>query len=180
MQTQTHPMEAFFHQAVRNSYAGKLGIHDPDITSYVAHLLCEFAESDKLYKIRYSSGRVVTNLDHMIEDADPVTGPAPSFDAERTRRKHIGDYSLFIAGMFPEAAESNRRLRRNHPSRKELIHAGKESYYIVSQFNLCEYESEAMLFAKLSDIFEQCTQGLTLLRDDLARRNQMLLPPPVN
>jgi len=30
-----------------------------------------------------------------------------------------------------------------------LIRAGKESYFIVSQFNLFEYEQEAPLFARL-------------------------------
>jgi hypothetical protein len=175
MQTQTHPLEAFFHQAVRNSYEGQLGLNDPDITGYVAQLLCAFAESDKLYRMHDSMGRAITMLDRMIDDADPVLGTAPSFDAERARRKHIGDYSLFVAGMFPEAAESRTRLRRNQPSRKELIHAGKESYYIVSQFNLFEYEQEAPLFARLSDSFERCIQGLTLVRDEFFRRKPFML-----
>jgi hypothetical protein len=42
MQTQMHPLEPFFQQMVRNSYDGKLGIHDTAITRYVARLLCEF------------------------------------------------------------------------------------------------------------------------------------------
>jgi hypothetical protein len=180
MQTQTHPLEAFFHQAVRNSYEGQLGINDPEISSYVAQLLCEFAESDKLFRMRDSMGRAVTLLDRMIDDADPVLGAAPSFDAERARRKHIGDYSLFVAGMFPEAAESSRRLRRNQPSRKELVHTGKESYYIVSQFNLFEYEQEAPLFARLADSFERCILGLTLVRDEFFRRKPLMLGSGMN
>ena len=52
MQTQAHPLEPFFHQAVRNSYEGKLGLNDPDVTGYVAHLLCEFSEANNLYKVR--------------------------------------------------------------------------------------------------------------------------------
>jgi hypothetical protein len=51
-QSQSHPLESFFHQAVRNSYEGKLGLNDPDVTSYVAHLLCEFSRAEKLYKMR--------------------------------------------------------------------------------------------------------------------------------
>src|ERR1039458_9517075 len=48
MQAQSHPLEAFFQQAVRNSYEGKLGLNDPDVTAYVARLLCEFSQSEKL------------------------------------------------------------------------------------------------------------------------------------
>jgi hypothetical protein len=178
MEPQTHPLESFFHQAVRNSYEGKLGLRDPDVTGYVAHLLCEFSQSDKLYKVRDAMGRPVAELEEMMTAADPVNGTASSFDAERAVRKHIGDYALFVAGMYPEAVDSWRRRRHHHPSLSELIHAGKESYFIVSQFNLFEYEQEAPLFGRLSDWFERCILGLTMVRDDLGKRKQLMLPPP--
>jgi hypothetical protein len=177
---QAHPLEPFFHQAVRNSYEGKLGLHDPDVTGYVAHLLCEFSDADKLYKVRDEAGRPIQQLSEMMQAADPVLGTAPSFDAERAVRKHIGDYALFVAGMYPEAMASSRRRRRGQPSLGELIHAGKQSYYIVSQFNLFEYEQEAPLFARLSDGFERCLLGLTMVRDELGPPKPLMLPPPVN
>ena len=180
MQAQSHPLEPFFQQAVRNSYEGKLGLNDPDVTAYVAHLLCEFSEADKLYKVRDEVGRPIEELTDMMQAADPIHGTAPSFDAERALRKHIGDYALFVAGMYPEAMGSNRRLRRHQPTLGELILAGKESYYIVSQFNLFEYEQEAPLFARLSDRFERCILGLTLVREELGPRKALMLPPSVN
>jgi hypothetical protein len=179
-QNPSHPLEPFFQQMVRNSYEGKLGLHDPDVAAYVARLLCEFSESDKLYKVRDEVGRPIEELTEMMIAADPVNGTASSFDAERAIRKHIGDYALFVAGMYPEATASQRRQRRHHPSLGELIQAGKESYFIVSQFNLFEYEQEAPLFARLSDSFERCILGLTLVRDELGPRKPLMLPPSVN
>ena len=176
----SHPLEHFFQQAVRNSYEGKLGLNDPGVTAYVARLLCEFSESDRLYKVRDEVGRPLEELTAMIDASDPVNGSAPSFDAERAVRKHIGDYALFVAGMYPEAMASGRRMRRHQPSLGELIRAGKESYYIVSQFNLFEYEQEAPLFARLSDRFERCILGLTLVREELGPRKPLMLPPTVN
>jgi hypothetical protein len=176
----SHPLEPFFQQAVRNSYEGKLGLNDPDVTAYVARLLCEFSESDKLYQVRDEAGRPIEELTEMMLAADPVHGTASSFDAERALRKHIGDYALFVAGMYPEAMASDRRNRRHHPSLGELIQAGKESYFIVSQFNLFEYEQEAPLFARLSDRFERCILGLTLVREELGPRKPLMLPPTVN
>jgi len=176
----SHPLEPFFQQAVRNSYEGKLGLNDPDVTAYVARLLCEFSESENLYRVRNELGRPIEELTEMITASDPVNGPAPSFDAERALRKHIGDYALFTAGMYPEAMASGRRQRRHQPSLGELIQAGKESYYIVSQFNLFEYEQEAPLFARLSDRFERCILGLTLVREELGPRKPLMLPPTVN
>ena len=184
MQAQPHPLEPFFQQVVRNSYEGKLGLHDPDLTAYVARILCEFSQSDKLYSIRDEAGRPIQELDEMERAADPVLGTASSFDAERALRKYIGDYSLFVAGMYPEAAGSSRRHRRCNPSRypsiEELIRTGKQSYFIVSQFNLFEYEQEAPLFARLSNSFERLLLGLTLVREDLGPRKPLQLPPRVN
>jgi hypothetical protein len=178
MQAQAHPLEPFFHQAVRNSYEDKLGLHDPDVTGYVTRLLCEFTEADNLYKLRDQAGRPIERLPEMMLAADPVHGEAPSFDAERALRKHIGDYALFVAGMYPEAMAS--RGRRHCPSLGELINAGKESYFIVSQFNLCEYEQEAPLFARLSDGFERYLLGLTLVREEISPRKPPMLLPRVN
>jgi hypothetical protein len=180
MQAQAHPLEPFFHQMVRNSYEGKLGLHDPDVTVYVARLLCEFSETEKLYKVRDAMGRPIDELEAMMFAADPVHGDAPSFDAERFVRKHIGDYALFVAGMYPEATDTSHGRRRHRPSLGELIRAGKESYFIVSQFNLCEYEREAPLFARLSDRFERYILGLTLVREELGPRKPLMLPPQVN
>jgi len=177
---QPHPLEPFFEQAVRNSYEGKLGLKDPAVTNYVARLLCEFSQSENLYRVRDEEGRPVEELTEMMHAADPVLGSATSFDAERAVRKHIGDYALFVAGMYPEAMGSDRRRRRHQPSLGELIHAGKESYYIVSQFNLFEYEQEAPLFARMSDRFERCILGLTLVREELGPRKPLMLPSSVN
>ena len=140
MEEQAHPLEPFFQQAVRNSYEGKLGLNDPDVTGYVARLLCEFSQADKLYKVRDAMGHPIEELEAMLLAADPVNGTAESFDAERSLRKYIGDYALFVTGMYPEAMVPGKRRRGAHPSLGELIRAGKESYYIVSQFNLFEYE----------------------------------------
>ena len=180
MQAQPHPLEPFFQQIVRNTYEGKLGLHDPDLTVYVARILCEFSQADKLYSLRDANGHTIEQLDEMERAADPVHGSAASFDAERALRKYIGDYALFVAGMYPEVTGSSRRLRRHQPIIEELIRAGKESYFIVSQFNLFEYEQEAPLFARLSDSFERLLLGLTLVREDLGPRKPRQLPPRVN
>jgi hypothetical protein len=176
MQTQGHPLELFFHHAVRNSYEGKLGINDPDVTSYVAHLLCEFSEAKNLYKVRDLKGRPIEELEALVEAADPINGTASSFDAERSVRKYIGDYALFVSGMYPEAMVPGSHRRGAHPSLGELIRAGKESYFIVSQFNLFEYEREAPLFARLSDWFERCILGLALVREELNKRKALPAP----
>jgi hypothetical protein len=179
MQTENHPLELFFQQMVRNSYVGKLGINDAAITQYIAHMLCEFSESDKLYKVRDEHGRPVQTLEEMVQAADPVLGTAPSFDAERAIRKYIGDYALFVSGMYPESMDPYRR-RHGQQNFEELVRVGKESYYIVSQFDLEEYADEAPMFRRLAGWFDRCIYGLRLVREELIARKPSCLPERVN
>jgi hypothetical protein len=165
---QTHPLEPYFHQAVRNSYEGRLGL-GPEITGYVSRMLCDFSEPDSLFRLRDLKGRQIDRLDEMVKASDPIHGTARSFIAERSIRKYIGDYTLFIAGMCPEAIESYPNRNSGRPTLSELIRVGKESYYIVSQFNIFEYEKEAPLYAQLSSVFEHCILGLAIARRDLWR-----------
>jgi len=178
MQTQAHPLEPFFQQAVRECYEGKLGLHDPDVIAYVSRLLCEFSEVDSLFQTHGSAGYSFEELQAKILAADPVNGTARSFDEERAVRKYVGDYALFVAGMLPEAIDSGAAEERRRPTLGELIKAGKESYFIVSQFNVFEYKKEAPLFTRLSDQFERYILGLALVREEMGKR--LALPSEVN
>jgi hypothetical protein len=171
MQAQTHhPLEPFFQQAVRDSYEGKLGLHDPDVINYVSRVLCDFSEANSLFKTRDAAGHPKEELDAMILAADPINGTASSFDAERAMRKYVGDYALFVAGMVPEAIDSGASEKNRRPTLGELIKAGKESYFIVSQFNVFEYKKEAPLFTRLSEQFERYILGLALVREEMGKR----------
>jgi hypothetical protein len=170
MQTETHPLESFFHQAVRASFVDKLGINDPEIVDYVTRVLCEFSEPDSLYRLKDTAGRKVETIAEMLTAADPVFGTAASFDEERSARKYIGDYALFMAGMHLDVMESAPHFLADKPMVDELIRVGKESYFVVSQFDVFEFEKEAPLFARLSDCLDRCILGLALIREELGER----------
>ena len=164
---ETHPLQDLFQDLVGRHYAEEIGIRDPQIVAYVSHLLAEFCEADQLFKIHDASQRPLTDVGEMLIESNPVYGPAPSFDRERQVRKHIGDYTLFFTGMFPESI-NHFRLRRNRTENfVDWIKAGKESYYIVSKFEHFEYTNVAPLFARLSNHFEQCVFGLNQVKNDL-------------
>jgi hypothetical protein len=130
-------------------------------------LLTEFCEADQLFKIHDVADRPLADLGEMILESDPVYGPAPSFDRERQVRKHIGDYALFFAGMFPESINQFRLRRHRLENFVEWMKAGKESYHIVSKFEHFEYAKVAPLFAHLSREFEGCVYGLNMVKNDL-------------
>jgi len=164
---ESHPLQQLFTELIGRHYAEEIGIRDPQIVAYVAHLMAEFCEVEQLFKIRNAVDQPVTDVGELLMESNPVYGPAPSFDRERQVRKHIGDYTLFFAGMFPESI-NHFRLRRNRTENFiDWIRAGKESYYIVSKFEHFEYTNVAPLFGRLSNHFEQCVYGLNQVKNDL-------------
>jgi len=167
MTAETHPLEKLFVELVGRHFAQELAIHDTQVVGYVAHLLTDFCDAEQLHKIRNAAGRPLNDVGEMLLESDPVYGPAPSFDRERQVRKHIGDYTLFFAGMFPESINHYRLRRQRIENFVEWMKAGKESYYIVSKFEYFEYAKVAPIFAQLSRRFEECVYGLNLVRTEL-------------
>jgi hypothetical protein len=167
-----HPLRQLFHEVVAGCYHRHSGLDDPELTSYVGDLLTEFTASENLYRIRDPEGRPVKDVREMIAASDPVFGAAASFDEERQVRRHIGDYALFATGMYPESMQLWKHSGES--SFVEMVKTGKESYYIVSQFDLFEYKNEAPLFSRLSHDFERCMHGLTHVREELDRMGGMI------
>ena len=170
MISESHPLRQFFNQLVTEHFENSLGLRDEEVTAYVADILADFCESENLYKVHNTDGRPLHDVGEMLLESNPVYGDAPSFDREREVRKHIGDYTLFFTGMFPEAINHIRLRRQRLENFVDFIRAGKESYYIVSKFDVWEYAKAAPLFAKLSDQFEECVYGLNQVKNDLAER----------
>jgi hypothetical protein len=165
---ESHPLRQLFSEVVsRNFSAPGVEIRDAQVGSYIANMLCEFCESDQLHKIRNAQGKPLTDVGEMLLESDPIYGEAPSFDRERQVRKHIGDYTLFFSGMFPESINRWRLRRQRLENFVDFMKAGKESYFIVSKFEFFEYAKVAPLFARLSKDFERCVYGLNMVKNDL-------------
>lgn len=164
----THPLRRIFHELVRECFRDLMPRNDHEVLAYIADMLTEFSSTNNLYPLVDKEGRPVRDLDALLQASDPVHGTAPSFDAERRLRKHIGDYLLFSAGMAPHNAETPERLHA-------MVRTGQESYWVVSQFNLFEYEREAPLFARLSASFEPSVHGLHEVYSRLQRKEPRLL-----
>jgi len=164
---ESHPLQQLFLEVVDRSFSDGIGLHNQEVVGYIACLLTEFCEAEQLYKIRDTSGRPLHDVGEMLLESNPVYGDAPSFDRERQVRKHIGDYTLFFTGMFPESISHFRLRRQRMENFVDFMKAGKESYYIVSKFEHFEYAKVAPLFKLLSQEFERCVYGLNLVKNEL-------------
>jgi hypothetical protein len=162
-----HPLRLLFQELVYRHLYDAADLRDAEVADYVSGILTEFTHVDRLYPIRNIVGRQLEEVAELLVESNPLLD-ANSFDREREVRKHIGDFTLFLAGLFPEVVAALPRLRPLSPDTfVDYVAAGKKSYAVVAAFNLFEYRDEAPLFRRLSDSFERCVVGLNQVKEEL-------------
>jgi hypothetical protein len=157
-----HPLRRLFADLVQREFDG-----DPRLAPYVADLLVDFTHVDRLYCVRDARGKRLEEVGEMLLESNPLLD-AWSFGREREVRKHIGDFTLFLAGMFPEYVAGLPRRGLRLDSLIDYVKAGKESYLVVAAFDQFEYRQAAPLFRRLADRFEYCVYGLNQVKSRLA------------
>jgi hypothetical protein len=167
--SQTHPLRVLFAELVQRHLLNAAQLNDVPIARYIANLLVDFCHVDNLYRVRNARGKALEDVGDMLIASNPLL-EGQSFIYEREVRKHIGDYTLFLAGLFPEHLARIHREKRRLDSFVDYLKAGKESYGIVAAFDQFEFKDEAPLFRRLADRFELCVFGLNLVKQDLARQ----------
>lgn len=165
-----HPLRQLFGALTEKSFTEHLGWPDPNVTSYVSNLLVDFTHTDQLYKIKNQQGKTVDTVMDLLFESE-VLLQAQSMDRERDVHQHIGDFTLFMAGLFPEYL---RRLKTagliyHKDFLVDYMKTGKRSYGIVARMADGPSKDEPPLFRKLSDNFELCVTGLGFVRSDLDR-----------
>ena len=147
---QNHPLRQLFQSMTEASFE-QVGMRDFELMVYVTGLLLDFAHVDNLYRIRDADGR---RLEHLF-DMQVESQRGDSAHARETQ-KHLGDYALFVVGMFPESLHRRRRA----VSADYYVTQGKTAYATVSEMD--GLKPTAALFRKLASQFESCVQALNI------------------
>lgn len=165
-----HPLRRLFSSLTEKSFSENLGWPDFHVTEYVSNLLVEFTHVDRLYRIRDQRGESVDTVVDLLYESE-VLHRASSLDRERDVNRHIGDFTLFMAGLFPEYLQRLKTAGLIHHKDflVDYVKTGKRSYGLVAQFRDWEHKDLTPLFRKLSDNFELCVTGLGFVRLDLDR-----------
>ena len=160
-----HPLRKLFRKALDFGFsvnpAEKAGVEE-----YLEdHILCGFIHSDNLFRIRNSAGKPLEDIADMLVEGD-VRLNAPSFAKEFEVHKHIGDYTLFMLGMFPMALARKtgkefilgRLIIPGCSLYEHYLLQGQRSYSLASEF------SDRDLFQNLSANFLLYRNVLELVR----------------
>jgi len=160
-------LRRMFGAIVERTFMQTLGVYEPGVTDYITDVLTDFAHFRQVYKIKDLQGRPLDEVADMLLQAD-VRLLANSFNREREVHRHIGDFTMFWAGVYPESLPALQSQRRKDQL-IDYVKQGKNSYAIAASFDYGNYREEAAVLKRLSDDFELCLFGLNQVRSELTR-----------
>ncbi len=157
-----HPLARLFSALTQHTFMTELGIVDTRLIDYLSGLLVRFVHIDNIFPLRSLAGKRLEEVAEMLAEAE---APYRKASSAREFHRHIGDFTLFWSGVYPEAL---RVLRA--PTRKDHLidycMQGKRSYWIASQYDDEPYREEAPVLRRLSEQFELCVYGLSRVRKE--------------
>ena len=163
----------FFERVTGQTFLD-LGLDDGPGARYLIDLLTRFARTDALYRVDLVPGR---RLDTVVDTLLSIQGAwqidSPDFAPEREQalRQHVGDFTLFMAGVF-----------RDHVERLSVLDLyeseGRRAYRFVAETARAQGKPEAALFRRLSAEFERYAGALTYMRKVYFRDEALPFPEP--
>jgi len=157
-----HPLHRFFSGAIENVFYGELGICSPELVEYLTTLLLGFVHVRDIYALKSASGEPLVQVADMVVRA--YLGPGvPPEKRERLVHRHIGDFTLYWTGVYPESLAQH-RSPESSDYMVDYYEQGRRSYAIASELSGPDDEPSASVLERLSDHFEYCSYGLTLAR----------------
>jgi hypothetical protein len=150
-------LKGFFLELVDRSFH-QLGVGDQQVADYVATVLAEFSRADRWLQLRGADGRRLTSVvEIMLTHLGVVADEAARVQGERQLRKYVGDYTLFMSGLFRRFVERGGYL-------SYYIEEGARSYRAVSQLDVSLYNPGFLMFEELSNSFERYSGALDFMR----------------
>jgi hypothetical protein len=152
-------VDRFFRGLTEYAFHSRLGVVDPPLVDYVSLLLVRFLRHDRVAALPGVGQEEITEVAKMLM----VAQRHASADEAREEYRHIGDYTLFWSGLYPEA------LRRLHQAARgdHLLgyrEAGKRAYWLASTLEPDDAADERLLLERLSHEYDLCVKGLAEVR----------------
>lgn len=150
----------YFYVLVRQVFR-RSDIQDRSVADYVAEMLAEFADSDAG---RCRVAGEPRSLDYFFEML-----VALSAADDRTGfliRLYIGNYSLFLSGVFPDRIRS-RAEGRGFPGLSYYEGLGRTHYRVASEHRLAQRYDLSPILSTLSERFETTRLALNDIADRL-------------
>ena len=132
----------FAYVAVRHALRAA-AVDDRELADYLAALLLEFGDHDRHTRIRRVDDESYGYLVDIVED---LTGLDDTGERGLLLRVHLGNYSLWFAGLFPDFIEA-RRTRKGGPDLPYYDELGRQGFRLAAEHRLAEHLGVATITA---------------------------------
>ncbi|WP_417847646.1 hypothetical protein [Thalassoglobus sp.] len=150
-------LHKLFSAMTEQTFQVDFGVADPPLIDYLSDLLVRFTRLDVIFKVRNIVGQRLEEVAEMIMEAEHCHNN-PKAEIHR----HIGDFTLFWTGVYPEALKRLKGFDRKD-AMIDYQRQGKRSYFLASQLTGKTTDHSSLLL-RLSDEFELCSAGLRKVR----------------
>jgi hypothetical protein len=158
----------FYFYVLARHVLQRAGIGDRKLCDYVASLLETFSRASVL-RAPHTADSVQQYVSDMLIALQHVT-PEQAF----LLRAHVGNYSLFVSGIFHE--NTHRRSLRGGPDVKFYEQIGRANYQLVASHataRRCELDD---VFENLAERFREIRCALNRLSDQLLNLDDDMRP----
>ncbi len=134
------------------------GIDNRDVSDYIATLLAEFAEKGRLYRISVADDEIFHYIIDMLERIDGADS--------RKRfliRTHIGNYSLFLLGLFIDHIRENHKYGRYLTGVEYYETMGSSNYRLAADNRFAEQLELVDVLTFLGEKFHDVRKSLNVL-----------------
>src|SRR5437763_267597 len=156
----------FAYVAVRHALRAA-AVDDRELADYLAALLLEFGDHDRHMRIRRADDESYSYLVDIVED---LTGLDDAGERGLLLRVHLGNYSLWFAGLFPDYIEA-RRTRKGGPDLPYYDEVGRQGYRLASEHRLAERFGVASIYRSAAERFPALRVAFNRLSDGVFFRN---------
>ena len=161
LRTLVVPSPALFaYVAVRHALR-TAGVDDRTLADYLAALVLEFGDHDRAARIRRTDDETYHYLVDMVED---LTALDDAGERAFLLRVHLGNYSLWLAGLFPDYIAA-RRSRRGGPDLPYYDALGRQGYRLAAEHRLADHFGVAPIYRTAAERFPTLRVAFNRLSD---------------
>jgi hypothetical protein len=148
----------FIYVATRHALRAA-GETDRTLADYVASIVLHFGLRDRATRVGASDDESYATLADLAGDLDTA-------DARRAFlvRAHLGNYALWLSGLFPDMIES-RRYRRGGPGLDYYEELGRRGFRLAADHRLAEQHGLAPVYATAAARFDVLRVALNSMSD---------------
>jgi hypothetical protein len=150
----------YFYVLVRHVFR-RSDLQDRAVADYVAEVLAEFARTERARYLVPGQAHPIDYLFEMLAALKTADDRASFFI-----RLHIGNYSLFLAGVFPDRIRFRAEVRGS-PGLRYYEGLGRTQYRVASDHRLAQRYELAEILGTLAERFGTTRLALNDIADRL-------------